>query len=244
MHGSLETSIALADGVRRGARQLDARACEVALFPAFPYLAAVTETLRDSGIAIGAQNMHWETSGAFTGETSPAMLRDLGCGYVILGHSERRQLFSESDGLIRKKVEAAIAAGLRPILCVGETETEREDGLTGAVLEAQLRGALEGLGATSDTLDIAYEPVWAIGTGRNATPDLIEEAHALIGRLGDSLLAVGSNELRILYGGSVKPANASETLATPGVGGVLVGGASLDADGFVAIAAAALRPGG
>ncbi len=239
MNGNLESSLALANGVRTYAREKDPQGCELAVFPAFPYIGAVAGALRDSGISVGAQNMHWESSGAFTGETSPDMIGNLGCRFVILGHSERRQLFGESDGMIRKKMEAAIAAGLKPILCVGETETEREDGLTAGVLEAQLRGALEGIGASAATIEVAYEPVWAIGTGRNATPELIEEAHALIGRLCEALLSGGSAHLRVLYGGSVKPGNAAETLATPGVGGVLVGGASLDAEGFVAIAEAA-----
>ncbi len=239
MHGNLEQAHSLATRIRRGLRHGPGARPEVALFPPFPHLRLVADAVRDSELRLGAQNMHWEPSGAFTGEVSAGMLVDLGCRFVILGHSERRQLFFESDAMIRMKVAAALGAGLTPILCVGETGSEREDGLTRGVLEAQLKGALSGLDPAANAIEVAYEPVWAIGTGRNATPPMIAETHALIRRISDALLDGGAGTLRILYGGSVKPDNAREILAARDVGGVLVGGASLNADDFVAIARSA-----
>jgi triosephosphate isomerase len=211
---------------------------EVLVAPPFTALAAVAPVLRGSALALGAQNMHWETEGAFTGEVSPVMLRDAGCSHVILGHSERRQLFGETDEGVERKARAAWAHGLTPIACVGETLAERESSRTMEVVERQLERALRGLTPAQVAAGVvAYEPVWAIGTGRNATPDQAQEVHAFLRRLvmrshGDGAAAA----LRILYGGSVKPDNAGALMAQPDVDGALVGGASLDAASFLKIA--------
>ena len=205
---------------------------EVAICPAFTSLFAVAEELRGSEIRLGGQNAHWETQGAFTGEISAAMLKEAGCAYVIIGHSERRQYFGESDATVNKRTKAVLAAGLTPIVCIGETLQEREANETFSVLERQLKKGLEGIPPTA-VLVIAYEPVWAIGTGKTATPAQAQEAHSFIrkefGKLfGDS----AAQAVRILYGGSVKPDNMSALMAQPDIDGGLVGGASLEADSF------------
>lgn len=214
---------------------------ELVLCPPFVYLEAVGQVLRDTRVALGAQNVYPQTSGAFTGEISPAMLADLGCRYVIIGHSERRQLLGETDEFICNKVLAALQAGLQPILCVGELLAERERGETRAVVTRQLVQALGGLPAEQlSRLVLAYEPVWAIGTGRVATAAQAEEVQAdLRNTLGSRYNAAAAEEVRILYGGSVKADNAAELLAQPDVDGALVGGASLKADEFLRIAACA-----
>jgi triosephosphate isomerase len=216
-------------------------AVDVLVAPPFPYLLPVGEAISGSGVVLGAQNAYFESPGAFTGETALEMLKDVGCRYVILGHSERRQILRETDELINKKVAAAIVRGLGVILCVGETLEERDGGTTEKVLETQLSEGLKGLSAgdVSD-LVIAYEPVWAIGTGRNATPEQAQAAHAFIrswlsNRFGSTVGAA----TRIQYGGSVKPDNAAQLLGQPDVDGALVGGASLKADSFLAIVKAA-----
>ncbi len=207
---------------------------EVILCPPFTSLAAVRDTLLGSPIKVGAQNMHFEASGAFTGEVSPAMLAGL-CDYVIVGHSERRQLFGETDSLINRKVRAAVQHGLRPILCVGETLEEREGGRAGPVVSGQLRAAL------TDVIDItglvvAYEPVWAIGTGRAATPELAAEVMAgPVQETLRSLFGATGDNVPLLYGGSVNPGNVSGFAAQSCIHGALVGGASLQADQFVEI---------
>jgi len=214
---------------------------EVAVCPPFPALVAVGTALQGSGIALGAQDMHWEKEGAFTGAVSAGMLLDLGCRFVILGHSERRQHFGETDAAVRRKVRAALAAGLTPIVCVGETLAERDAGQTLAVVARQVRAALEGLtGADLGRLALAYEPVWAIGTGRTAAPEQAQEVHAALRRL----LAEqgGGSATRILYGGSVKAENAATLLRESEIDGALVGGASLVAEQFARIVEAA-RPG-
>ena len=215
---------------------------KVAVCPPFPYLLPVAEALRGSPVALGAQNVYCEKEGAFTGEVSPEMLLDVGCRYVLVGHSERRHILHEGDALINRKVHAALAAGLHIILCVGETLAEREGSRTEAVLEAQLSGGLAGLTADRLTnLVIAYEPVWAIGTGRNATPQQAEEAHAFIRRrIGETFGEKTASALPIQYGGSVKPDNAAALLGQPDVDGALVGGASLKADSFLAIVRAGI----
>jgi triosephosphate isomerase (TIM) len=202
----------------------------------------VGDVLRGSAIALGAQNLYPEKEGAFTGEVSPTMLLDVGCRYVILGHSERRHKLGESDAFINQKVRAALAAGLEVIFCIGETLPEREANRTEAVLETQLSHGLAGLkGEHLDSLVIAYEPVWAIGTGRNATPEQAQDAHAFIRRrIARSFGEEQANALPIQYGGSVKPDNAGSLMACPDVDGALVGGASLIADQFLAIVRAAL----
>ncbi|MBI4833142.1 MAG: triose-phosphate isomerase [Candidatus Lindowbacteria bacterium] len=206
----------------------------VVLCPPFTALAAVATVIADTKILLGAQNMHWEGKGAYTGEVSPLMLKDAGCTHVIIGHSERRQLFGETDETVDRKVHAALAAGLKPIVCVGETESQRDGGRTEAVVIGQVRSGLADLTAQRmSDVTIAYEPVWAIGTGKNATPQQAQEVHALIrGLIAEIFSAPVASSLLILYGGSVKPDNARELLAEPDIDGALVGGASLDADSF------------
>ncbi|MBI4412859.1 MAG: triose-phosphate isomerase [candidate division NC10 bacterium] len=213
---------------------------EVAVCPPFPALAAVGMALQGSGIALGAQDMHWEKEGAFTGAVSAGMLLHLGCRFVILGHSERRQHFGETDASVQRKVRAALAEGLTPIVCVGETLTERDGGQTLAVVARQVRAALEGLtGADLGRLILAYEPVWAIGTGRTATPEQAQDVHRALRRLLGEL--GGGSATRILYGGSVKAENAAALLRESDIDGALVGGASLVAEQFARIVEAA-RP--
>lgn len=214
---------------------------EVAVCPPAVYLHDVGAALRGSQIALGAQNMHAAEEGAFTGEVSGAMLKDLDCRYVILGHSERRQLFGETDGDVNAKITAAFTSGLIPIVCVGETLEQREAGTTAEVIASQVRGSLAGLSSEQGgQLVIAYEPVWAIGTGKTATPEQAEEVHAQIRSLLTELFGdTAADGIRIQYGGSVKPDNAQELLGKPNIDGALVGGASLKADSFAAIVAAA-----
>ena len=209
---------------------------EVAVLPPFPYLSLVQELASDSDLGWGAQNLSEHAEGAYTGEVSAAMLEDLGCRYVLVGHSERRQLNGEDDERVAAKFSAARRAGLRPILCVGETLDEREAGNTEAVLTRQLGEVLNRAGVQLfEQAIVAYEPVWAIGTGRTATPELAQEVHALIRTTIAEADAKIGDELRVLYGGSVKPDNAGELLAQPDIDGGLIGGASLDAANFIAI---------
>lgn len=210
---------------------------EVLLAPTFTALDAVRRVVESTPVALGAQNLYWERAGAFTGEVSAAMLVDAGCRYVIIGHSERRQLFDETDYTVAKKVAAANAAGLRPVLCVGETLEQRDAGNTLEVVELQVRHGLLELPATAAAeLVVAYEPIWAIGTGRTATPDQAQEVHASIrGVLGEVLSGGDADQVRILYGGSVKPGNIDELMACPDIDGALVGGASLVAEDFLRI---------
>jgi triosephosphate isomerase len=220
----------------------DAREVTVALFPPFPYLLPVAGIIDRTPVELGAQNLYPEKDGAFTGEIGTAMLRDVGCRYVILGHSERRQKLGETNDFINRKVHAALAAGLKTILCVGETLEERDRNQTEAVLEKQLTSGLAGASADAvGGMVVAYEPVWAIGTGRNATPAQAQEVHAFLRRRVAELHGRGAAEsLRIQYGGSVKPENAASLLRQPDVDGALVGGASLNASQFLEIVRAAL----
>ncbi len=217
---------------------------EIVIVPSFTALPRLSEVISElPGITLGAQNMWHESSGAFTGEVSAGMLREFFTRYVVLGHSERRILFGESDELVNKKVKAAHAASLRPILCVGETLEERDADRHHEVLAKQLRGSLAGLEAEQmlDTV-IAYEPVWAIGTGRTATPEQAQEAHAFIRKtLSEIFDPATAAKVRIQYGGSVKPDNAKELLHQPDIDGALVGGASLDPRSFAKIVKAAAR---
>ena len=215
---------------------------EVVIIPPFTAIAKVSEALgRAQNIKVGAQNMYWEKSGPYTGEISAPLLRDLFVHYVVLGHSERRTLFGETDEIVNRKVRVAHEAALRPIVCVGETLQQRDRGNVDKILSIQLRGSLAGLGPKElqETV-IAYEPIWAIGTGRNATPAQAQEAHAFIRhtlhQMADDTTA---ERVRIQYGGSVKPENASELMAQPDIDGALVGGASLDPRSFVEIVKAA-----
>ncbi len=212
---------------------------EVLVAPPFTALPAVREAIGDAGIYLGAQNMHWEGSGAFTGEISPAMLVEAGCSHVILGHSERRSLFAETDDMVDRKAEAAAQAGLMPIVCIGETLEEREEGRTFDVVRGQLEGSLSGFTkkkAIPSSAVLAYEPVWAIGTGRTATPEQAQEVHHFIRDwLEGAYDRVLSGKIRILYGGSVKPENIKDLMGMPDIDGALVGGASLQAKTFVPI---------
>ena len=210
---------------------------EVVIAPAFPSLTAVAAVLRGSEIALAAQNVHHEPQGAFTGEVAAGMLRDAGCRYVIVGHSERRTYFRETDELINRKLAAALASGLKPILCIGETLTEREQDKTLEVIARQLKEGLKNV-APDDigSAVVAYEPVWAIGTGRTASPGQAQEVHALIRRVVAEMTGAAVAEpLRILYGGSMKPSNAGELMSRPDIDGGLIGGASLQAKSFVDI---------
>ncbi len=229
---------AVVDGVSNEER------ASVAICPPFPYLALVGEILKGSRVALGAQNLFPEKEGAFTGEVSPTMLLDLGCKYVILGHSERRHKLGESDTFINQKVRVALAAGLDVIFCIGETLDQREADQTEAVLDRQLIQGLADLSADTLTrLSIAYEPVWAIGSlGHHATPQQAQEAHAVIRRrFGQMFDEKSAQTLAIQYGGSVKPENAAALLSQHGVDGALIGGASLHADQFLAIVRAGIQ---
>jgi triosephosphate isomerase (TIM) len=208
---------------------------DVVLCPPFTAIAAVAESLEGTGIAFGAQNMHWEASGAYTGEISPFMLRSLYCHYVILGHSERRTYFGETDEIVNRKAKAALAATLRPIVCVGETIEQRQAGAHISVVSAQVHASLAGVSeADLKKTVIAYEPVWAIGTGLTASPEQAQEMHACIRKeLAVLCSQEAADAVRIQYGGSMKPSNAAELLSQPDIDGGLIGGASLEARSFV-----------
>ena len=227
----------LADFLPRAAEVTGA---EVVICPPYLALKAVVERCAGSAVSVAAQNMHEEDHGAFTGEVSAPMLNEIGVDGVVLGHSERRQLFGETDRALQDKVPAALDAGLRPILCVGETEEEREAGETERKLRHQVQEGLERVADERLTgVVIAYEPIWAIGTGKVATPEIAQEAIAFVRALVAGRSREAASEVRVLYGGSVKPDNAVEILAQPDVDGALVGGASLDPEGFARIVAAA-----
>lgn len=231
----------LAAGVARGLGAEER--VEVAVCPPFPYLPRVAQAVKGTKIALGAQNCYPKDDGAFTGEVSPAMLVDVGCQLVIVGHSERRQFFAETNDFINSKVHAALKVGLRVILCMGEMLEERKANRTEVVLDTQLTGSLAGV--TSEQLKhmfLAYEPVWAIGTGHNATPQQAQDAHAFIRkRVAQMCGEAAAQALVIQYGGSVKPDNAASLLSQPDVDGALVGGASLKVDDFLAIVKAGIR---
>lgn len=240
MNKTVAEAQSLVAEIKAGMQGLDA--VDVVLCPPSTALQAVGQAIAGSKLDLGAQNMHWEKSGAFTGEVSASMIRELGCHYVILGHSERRQYFKETDEMVNKKAKAALAAGLCPIVCVGELLEDREAGRTEAVIGAQVRGSLAGLSG-QDLLKtvVAYEPVWAIGTGKTATPAQAQEVHAFIrGVLKELSDAHIAQSVRIQYGGSVKAANAAELFHQPDIDGGLIGGASLEAGSFLAIARGAL----
>lgn len=229
----------LAEGIK-----IDLKEClevDIVLCPPFTALSAVSAVIDDSHIKLGAQNMHWEADGAYTGEISAGMLRDLYCNYVILGHSERRSYFGETSEIVNRKVKAAQVSSLIPIVCVGETLKERESGLTQIVVKEQVQESLAGLGKDLAKVIIAYEPVWAIGTGVTASPDQAQEMHAFIratlAGMSDQNIA---DAVRIQYGGSMKPSNAVELLSKPDIDGGLIGGAALDARSFVEIVRAAI----
>lgn len=215
----------------------NSRHCDIVIAPPFTALATAAECAQGSAIAIGAQDVHWEKQGAYTGEIAPGMLTNLGCQYVIIGHSERRQYFHETEESVSRKTVAALEAGLTPIVCVGETLAEREAGATESVLNRQFSGGLGALtSAQFSPIILAYEPVWAIGTGRTATPEMAAETHRVLRRLSEERFGrEAAQNLRILYGGSVKPDNIKGLMAQPEIDGALVGGASLEPDSFGAI---------
>lgn len=238
MYGSLARNKTLLEEVLAGVRDL--RDADYGVCVPYPYLAQAQSMLQGSLVAWGAQNMSQNEQGAFTGEVSAGMLTDFGCRYVIIGHSERRALFHESNDIVAAKFDAAIKAGLTPILCVGETLAERESGVTEQVVARQLEVVLDHAGAQAVVRSVvAYEPVWAIGTGKTAAPEQAQAVHAFIRRRVAQLDDGVAQDLRILYGGSMKPGNAAELFAMPDVDGGLIGGASLVAEEFVAICRAA-----
>ncbi|TWU57694.1 triose-phosphate isomerase [Rubripirellula reticaptiva] len=228
-------AVALAKGVVAGVGKNPS--VEVALCPPSVYLDAIADVVAGSPVELGAQNVYAAADGAFTGEVNPSMLTDVGCRFVILGHSERRAIMGETDKQVSEKLHAALAGNLVPIVCVGETLEDREAGNTEKVVETQLRGSLEGLDeARAAGVVIAYEPVWAIGTGKTASPEQAEEVHAFIRKLLAELFSDDvAGQMRIQYGGSVKPNNAKELLGQPNIDGALVGGASLKVEDFMGI---------
>ena len=235
MNTSIKEAVELVTGLKRevaGVTDVDIAVC-----PPFTHLTSVQDVVSGSNIGLGAQNMYVTEGGAFTGEISPTMLKDTGCTYVILGHSERRQYFNESDEFINTKVKKALEHGLTPIICVGESLDQREKGITGDIVTAQIKGCLAGL--TDDQMlkcVIAYEPVWAIGTGKTASNEQAQEVHALIRGLLTELFSESiAQQIRIQYGGSVKPDNVAGLMQQPDIDGALVGGASLKVDSFTKI---------
>ena len=235
MNLHLEDAIALAKGVAQGTS--DANGVEVVVSPTFVCLAKVADALEGTHVGVAAQNMHTAASGAFTGEISPTMLEDVGCYYVILGHSERRQFFGETDRGVNEKAKVALAHGLVPIVCIGESLEEREAEKTMDKVSFQVAAALSGIGE-EDVVKVvlAYEPIWAIGTGKTASPEQAQEVHAGIRGLLTELYSDNiAQQIRIQYGGSVKPANIAELISQPDIDGALVGGASLKADSFAKI---------
>ena len=235
MNMRLDTATALAKGVTESVGENPE--VDVVLCPPSTYLSAVGTAVEGTPVGLGAQNLYAAQDGAFTGEVNAAMLTDVGCGYVILGHSERRALLGETDQQISEKLHSALAGNLTPIVCVGETLEDRESGQTEQVVETQVRGSLAGLDAgQAASIVLAYEPVWAIGTGKTATPEQAEEVHAFIRKLlGEIFSAEIAGQIRIQYGGSVKPNNATELLGQPNIDGALVGGASLKVEDFAGI---------
>ena len=237
MYKTIKEAIELSNGLKRELFKIGAPAIDIVLCPPFTALSEVSEVIAESDIMLGGQDLYWQDEGAFTGEVSAKMLRDAGCGFVIIGHSERRQFFGETNESVNKKIKAALKIDLTPILCVGETLGQREAGKTWDVLEDHVRNGLQGIDK-EDVLKIviAYEPVWAIGTGKTATPIQAQEAHKyirdLLAKIYDKEVAV---QLRLQYGGSVKPENIVELMQQPDVDGALVGGASLQVATFADI---------
>jgi triosephosphate isomerase len=232
MYNTIAESIALATAIKEGTTTV--KNGEVVLAPPFTDLFSVGETIKGSNVSLAAQNMFYEDKGAFTGEIAPGMLKDIGCSYVIIGHSERRKYFHEQDQDVNLKVKKALAVGLKPIMCVGETDEERVKGITQSVVERQVKQGLSGV-ENIDNVVIAYEPVWAIGTGKVATPAQAQDVHAFIRGILKDLYGSTANDIRILYGGSVTKDNIGDLITMEDIDGALVGGASLKADGFLGI---------
>jgi len=238
LNGTRKSAAALITGIAQGVESL--AGVEVAVCPPFPFLADASKFLADRAVALGAQNCSEQDQGAFTGEVAPGMLAEFGCRFVIVGHSERRTLFGESDAVVARKFTAAQRAGLIPILCVGETLEERENGQMARVILRQVEAVLDVVGVEGFTAAVlAYEPVWAIGTGRTATAEQAQAVHALIREKISAHDATIAGALRILYGGSVKASNAASLFGMPDIDGGLIGGASLDSDEFLSICRAA-----
>jgi triosephosphate isomerase len=237
MYKTVAEALVLVNGLKQELTGVNESNVEVVVCPPFTALYAVSTILQGSPIKLGAQNGHWEKEGAFTGEIAPPMMKEVGVKYVIVGHSERRQYFCETNGGVNMRAKGALANGIRPILCVGETLAQREAGQTEAVVRDHITGGLAGFSkdAMLETV-IAYEPVWAIGTGKTATPEQAQQVHAFIRELLNQMFDMATAaKVRIQYGGSVKPANAKELLGQRDIDGALVGGASLDAKGFAEI---------
>jgi triosephosphate isomerase len=237
MNMDSQSGIALAEGIALKSHDIASKKVDVMLCPPFVYLSGVIGAVRTDNIAVGAQDVYFESNGAFTGEISVDMLKDIGCTYVLCGHSERRHVIGETDEMINKKIATSVSGGLLPVLCVGETKDERQADQTLEVVTTQLKGGLAGLSAEkASAVTIAYEPVWAIGTGLTATPQQAQQVHALIRKLLGEMYDLNlASDIRILYGGSVKPNNAAELMGQDDIDGALVGGASLKVDDFVAI---------
>jgi len=234
MHTTIAEAVELAEALLRGLGDMHDR--EVLICPPYTALHALSPLLQETPIGLGAQDVFFEEQGAYTGAISPLMLKDVGCIYTIVGHSERRQIFGDTDAIVNRKLHAALSHGLRGILCVGETKPERDSGAATAVVIGQLRAGLSGVAQASlDALVIAYEPVWAIGTGWTPTPQDVAAVHEFIRHRLCNVLGEEGNGIRILYGGSVKPSNARELLTVANVDGALVGGASLKATDFYGI---------
>jgi triosephosphate isomerase len=234
MHKSIGEAVSLVRAIRAGTAE--GTNCQVVLAPPFTALAAVAHEIQGTPLVLAAQNVHWEPKGAFTGEISVPMLQDIGCGMVIIGHSERRQFFGETDATVNRRLRAILGSTLQPILCIGETLAERESGLHHSVVAQQLAGGLDGLtGQDLLRIILAYEPVWAIGTGRTASPETAQEMHSLIREWLSGKFGKEAQEVRILYGGSVKPDNIDALMLQPDIDGALVGGACLETESFLRI---------
>ncbi|MBD3415027.1 MAG: triose-phosphate isomerase [Candidatus Aminicenantes bacterium] len=235
LHKNISESIQLAKSIKQGTNKKEG--AEIVIIPPYVSLSEVKKTLLKSNILLGAQNVFWEESGAYTGEISPSMIKDAGCDFVIVGHSERRQYFGDTDERVNKKVKAVLSAGLHPIVCIGETLEERENNKTMDKVRAQITKGLKGINQDqiSDVI-IAYEPIWAIGTGRTATPKQAEKVHEFIRNQLEEMVGKDTSSCAIiLYGGSVKPKNAFSLIKEKNINGALIGGASLEADSFVEI---------
>jgi len=235
MHNNIPESLDLVRKILYGVQNITV--LDILVCPPFTALKSVYDLIKGSNIKLGAQNLHWEMKGAFTGEISPLMLKDVGCEYVIIGHSERREYFKETDDIINKKIFAALKVGLKPIVCIGEKLEERESGVTEKVLEQQITEGLKGLSNEDmENITIAYEPVWAIGTGKTATPEIANTTQSFIrNKIKEIFNENIAEKIRILYGGSVKADNAKALLEQEHIDGALVGGASLEAENFIKI---------
>jgi len=235
MNGLTADGTALASGLAEAVSAAANRSYDMLVCPPFVLIGAVRQALGNSGIALGAQDCHAAEKGAHTGDVSAPMLKDSGCSFVIVGHSERRTDHGETDAMVKAKADAALASGLTAVVCIGETEAERDAGKTLEIVTGQVRGSLPD-GATAANTVLAYEPVWAIGTGRTPTNDEVQEVHAAIRAELSNIVGEEAQGIRLLYGGSMKPSNAEELLALPDVDGGLIGGASLNVEDFLAIA--------